>query len=359
MTPPCRQTRSPVPLAGLLALLVAVQGGSAAANPPRTPAAVVMSEDASRVAAEVQGRAFVWDRSSGKRLASFKVDQFFRGAVTKGALVLIGEDSVKVRRGPRYSRVVKLKTPKTISMGRTCISANGKVAAAYYPKDGGAGDPDTTVVWDAVSGAIRATLPLGRGRVQGAVLSRDGRLLAVYGDEPGKKALLRVYRLGKRGAKAFIRWDSARHRTTYSAAFSPDGRLLALGAGQQLLLWDIKRRRVARSAATDAIKALFPAPLRRYVTDMPGAHQLAFSADGAQLAALHGFKVVGVSRWSVADLKPRAWLKRPRAGGTMRHLAWDPRGKLHLISASYSTNIWLHAPKGDRFTTTRVLSGTK
>ena len=353
---------TPKIISGLACLaLVSLVSATSAADPnaPRAPATAVMSEDASRVAAEVQGRAFVWDRRSGKRLASFKVDQFFRGSVTKGALVLIGEDSVKVRRGPRYARVVTLKTPKTLSMGRTCISANGKVAAAYYPRDGGVGDPNTTVVWDAISGAVKARLPLKRGRVQGAVLSRDGKLLAVFGDLPGKQAILRVYRLSRKGAKAFIRWDSPKHKTTYSAAFSPDGRLLALGAGDHLLLWDIKRGRVVRSAATDAIKALFPAQLRRYVSNMPGAHQLAFSADGAQLAALHGFKVVGVSRWSVADLKPRAWLKRPRGGGTMRHIAWDAKGGLHLVSATYSTNIWIHAPRGDRFATTRVLSGAK
>ena len=342
----------------LLAAMTLLHGG-ARADAPRSPAAAIMSEDASLVAAEVQGRAFVWDRRTGKKLASFKVDQFFRGAVTRGALVLVGEDSVKVRRGPRYSRVVKLETPKTLSMGRTCISANGKVAAAYYPKDGGVGDPDTTVVWDAVSGAVKARLTLKRGRVQGAALTRDGRLLAVFGDLSGKGAILRVYDLGKGGAKTIISWDSARHKTTFSAAFSPDGRLLALGAGGQLLLWEIKGRRVLRSAPTDAIKALFPAQLRRYITHMPGAHQLAFSADGARLAALHGINVVGVSRWSVSDLKPRSWIKRPKGGGTMRHIAWDNKGKLHLVSATYSTSIWLHEPRADRFANVRTLSGAK
>ncbi len=354
-------TRRRITQAALAALAALCWAHPAAADPPapRAPAAAIMSEDSTRVAAEVQGRAFVWDRATGKQLASFKVDQYFRGAVTAGALVLVGEDSVKIRRGPTYARVVKLKTPKTLTMGRTCISGNGKVAAAYYPKDGGVGDPDTTVVWDAVSGAVRARLTLPRGRVQGAVLSRDGALLAVYGDRPGKAALLRVYRLGNKGARPLLRWESAKHRTTFSAAISRDGRLLALGAGGHLLLWDLRKGRLVRQAPTDAIKVLFPAQLRRYVSNMPGAHQLTFSADGKQLAALHGFRVVGVSRWTVADLKPRAWIKRPRGGGTMRKLAWDARGGLHLVSATYSTRIWLHAPKGDRFATTRVLSGTK
>ena len=329
------------------------------ANPPRAPAAAIISEDASLVAAEIQGRVTVWQRSSGKQLASFTAHQFFRGAVTRGALVLIGEDSVKLRRGPRFARTVLLETPKTLSMGRTSIAANGRVAAAFYPKDGGVGDPDTAVVWDTLSGAVVARLPLASGRLQGTTLSGDGRLLALFGDVPGKRALLRVYRAGRKGYKLWLRWDGPGDRTTYGAVFSRDGRRLVLAAGTRLLLWDLDKKRILRSADTSAIKALFPAALRGPRVRMPGAHLLAISADGKQLATLHGFQVVGVARWSLPRLKPLAWIKRPRGAGSMRGLAWDASGKLHLVSATYSTNIWLHAPRGDRFVTVRTLSSTQ
>jgi len=322
----------------------------------RTPTSAVISSDARLVAAQAGNRIQVWDRRTGKVKRALKADPLFRGAVSSRALVAVGEKGITVWQGPGYARKVSLDTPAVLAMGKAAISANGKVAAAFYAKDGGAGDPDRVGVWDARSGKMRMHLTLKRGRVQGAALSSDGRLLALCADAPQDGAILKVYRLHRRRAAVQINWSNKADQTTFSAAFSPGGRLLALGAGKRILLWDIKKRKIIATAPTADIKALFPAPLRGPAVSMPGAHLLAFSADGRRLASLHGFGVVGVSTWRVSPLAPEAWIKRPRHGGTMRGLAWDQQNHLWLISSTYSPKVWVHGRRGDRFTTAKVLA---
>jgi hypothetical protein len=187
-------------------------------------------------------------------------------------------------------------------------------------------------------------------------MTRGGGTLAVFGDLPGKKALLRVFRLRGRKGRTVLRWSSEEDRATTCAAFSKDGRRLALCAGRRLLLWDLRRRRLTDQVPTDQIKALFPEALRGPSVRMPGAHQVAFSRRGTQLVTLHGFGVVGVARWSVAPLKPVTWVKRPLEGGPMRQIALDARGRLWVVGSSAGPRVWVHRPKGDRLAPERVLS---
>jgi WD40 repeat protein len=342
------------------ALLLVLAAAGAARAQQKAPTVAVMSPDARLVAAQTWDRIRVWERATGKLRASFKSSPMFRGAVTSGALVAVTDDGVVVRRGPRYAKVVRLRVPKVLSWGRAVLSADGRVAAVLYPRDGGVGDPDTVGTWDARTGARRARVTLKRGRVQGAALSPDGQLLAVFGDVPGGKgALLEVHRLaGKRASRRLLAWSSAAHRTTYSAAWSPDGKRLALGAGTRLLVWDVARRKIVAEAPTAAIKALFPPQLRGPAVQLPGVHQQAFSADGKRLVTLHGMQVVGIARWRVTPggLRPEAWIKRPRHGGTMRQVGFDARGGLWLLTSTYDPRVWVHTPRGDRFATARVLA---
>jgi len=346
-------------LPALLALLAAAP--AAARTGQASPTVAVFSPDARLVAAQNDRTIHVWDRATGKLRATVDSDRMFRGAVVSDALITVITGGVVVRRGAGYAQQVRLPVPKVLSWGRAILSADGRTAAALYPRNGGVGDPDTVGCWDARTGARRAAVTLPRGRALGAVLSADGTLLAIFGDAPGLGALLEVHRLAaKRASVRLLSWASARHRTTYSAAWSPDGKRLALGAGEELLLWDLggKRAALAASAPTAAIKAIFPPQLRGPAVRMPGAHQLAFSPDGKQLASLHGLGVVGIARWSVeaAGLTAAAWIKRPRDGGTMRQVIFDDKGALLLVTSTYAPQVWIHAPRGDRFVTVKVLT---
>jgi hypothetical protein len=342
----------------LLPLLLVASEALAQKGPPPRPTVSILSTDASLVAAQTDDTIYVWDRRSGKRRGRVRNRGFFRGALAPGALVAVSDSGVTVWRGATYDEPVKLAVPKVLSMGRTAISRDGRVVAAIFAGDGGGGAPDTVGVWDARSGALRGRVTLAGARVQGTVLSDDGRWLAIYADRPGAKgALLQVHALGGRSLrKPLFRWQSVADRTTYCAAFAPPPqRKLALCAGHRLLLWDLDRRKIVARAQTKAIAALFPAELRGALSEMPGAHGVAFSPDGRELLTLHGFRVVGVARWSTAPLRPTGWIKRPLVGGTMRQVAWDHAGGIWLVTSGYSPKVTLHQPRAGRFAPVRVL----
>lgn len=335
------------------------------AGAARVPTSALLSPDANVVAAQESGIIRVWDRASGRMLASIPDRELFRGCLARRALIGIAPGGIRVWRGPGFRKAVSLaRLPKALAMGRALLSPNGKVAAAIYPHDGGVGDPDTVGLWDAASGQPRGVVRLTAGRVLGAALSDDGTRLAVFGDHAGL-ALLRVHRLDRASTREILAWSSEAERTTYAAAFSPDHRWLALGAGPRLLVWAMNRKEPALvgSAALDAIKALFPAQLRPSVS-FPGAHQIAFSPDGTQLSTLHAFGVVGVATWrlaagsgpSRAALRPTAWVKRPKENATMRQVSWDDRGRLWLVSSTFGPSVWVHTARGDEFALERVLA---
>ena len=345
----------------LPAILLLLTASMATASPgaPRVPTAAVFSADGALIMAQEHRSVRIWRRADGKLLHTLEADPMFRGAVTQGVVALVGDKGPEVRRGDGLKTRVLLKAPRVISYGRAAVSGDGSLAAVPYRADGGAGDNDTVGLFDSRTGAMLARLGLGkRARVLGVVLGQAGRLVLLFGDGPGRGALVRLYGLvGKRRvARRRLNWSSKRHKTTYSAALSQDGRAMALGAGQELLLWTLGGKIAGpRKTSTAAIKALFPPLLRGPGVQLPGAHQLTFAPDGARLATLHAFGVVGVATWDVKSMKPTAWNARPSSGGTMRGAAWGEKGGLWLITAGYGPLVTLHAPRGNGFGPVRVL----
>jgi hypothetical protein len=285
----------------------------------------------------------------------------FRGDLARGpsspALVAVGQHGIQVWRGAALKKQVELQLPrKLLSISRAVLSEDARVAAALYAGDGGVGDPDAVGIWDAQSGALRTEVQFRGGRVLGATLSPDGKLLALHGDVKRREALLRLYRLEDKRTRLLLDWSSAKDRTTFCAAFAPGGQRLALCSGKRLVLFDVKRRREVAATPTARVKGLFPKSLRR-VMRMPGAHMVAFSHDGRELVTVHALGVVGVARWSVKPLAPKTWIKRPATGGTMRAVAWGSGRVPWLLTASYGPRVWLHAPRGDRYRITRTFAG--
>jgi WD40 repeat protein len=357
-------------------LLVA---GSAEAQSSRIPTVAVISPDAALVAAQESGVVRIWDRASGKRLASFKSEGMFRGALGERALAgIVADERVAVWRAPRFQQALDVRhTPKVLSLGRVYASANGQTLATVFAQDGGVGDPNAVNLWSGATGKLVARVNLERGRVQGVALSPDGKRVAIFGDDPAaasatpprEGALLEVYALQPRAklrVQKLLGWRGP-DRTTYAAAFAPDGRRLALGASSRLLLFDVASvpsSRLLGAVETDEVKALFPAALRAPRITLGGAHQIVFAHDGRRLCTLHTLGVVGAALWEVSSappsrrsplFKPARWVKRP-AQGTLRQLAFDRAGGLLLITASYGPEVWVFAAAGDRFELQRTLT---
>jgi len=168
-----------------------------------------------------------------------------------------------------------------------------------------------------------------------------------------------------------LRWKGP-DRTTYAAAFSQDGKRLALGAGSRLLLFNVESLPASKllgGVEVDSAKSLFPPQLRGPSVTLNGAHGIAFAPDGKRLCTLHALGVVGAAIWEISPtptrraktarprelLRPAEWIKRPNQG-TLRQLAYDAKGGLWLITASYAPEVWVFAARGDRFQLERTLT---
>jgi WD40 repeat protein len=146
-------------------------------------------------------------------------------------------------------------------------------------------------IFDAASGALRATLSAGRLKRPfgvtvpgvGAQLSPDGRFVAMTSDD----GRARVWRVATRELLT-VRSSSDPDGVINSAGFSPDGRLLAIASdGSEVeLLRSPSWRRVRRLAATDdVVTTAFSADGRLLVEgDADGNARVWRVADGARVA---------------------------------------------------------------------------
>ena len=167
-----------------------------------------------------------------------------------------------------------------------------------------------TTLWDANLERKRATLKGHEGVVQSLSFSPDGRLLAsgagaqggLSGPIPDVPSEVKLWDLSAHPPKERATLDLGRREGVYDLAFAPDGKTLAAGAGFTVLsLWDL------------------PSHRRRAILHGAAGHP-AFLAGGAILAAnaYPGIRLfettTGASRGVIADR-------------TIRTLTYHPDGK--------------------------------
>jgi WD40 repeat protein len=184
---------------------------------------------------------------------------------------------------------------RTGELLRTLTGHTGRVYAIAFSPDGKflaganwAGNASTVKVWDLKTGAVTATLNGAGGDVRGVTFSGDGKWLfgAVSGtgvrmwDMTGK--LVRTFKAsgnteglfhlalspdGKRVVsndtpQTVKVWEiegdnppvtlGGHTSQPWSAAYSPDGKLLATGSDKELLLWDAEKLKLVKKFDTPA-----------------------------------------------------------------------------------------------------------
>jgi WD40 repeat protein len=254
----------------------------------------------------------LWDTSSGAELRSLNghTDRILSVVFSPDGKTLISGSGDKSIRLWDVQTGVQMRTLSSDSVGSLALSPDGKIlASCSYDK--------TVRLLDASTGTeIRILKGFADDFhsvtfIPGVTFSPDGKILAV-----SERFKITLFDLSTgteiRAFKA--PWGTA------SAAFSPDGKLLASGSEtNEIQLWDL-------STGTE---------LRKYAQHGMFVDALAFSPDGKTLAAGH---YDGISLWDINSGSVTRILK----GHThwITSVAYSPNGKT-LASASLDRSVKL------------------
>jgi WD40 repeat protein len=173
--------------------------------------------------------------------------------------------------------------------------------------------------WDRTTGEPNGPPRKTEFRLFSAAFSADGKKLAIGGDS--------VFLLWDIGEQRWVKQiDGQQKDRIWSIAFSPDGKLIATGGNRSLGLWDAK-------TGSPVMTPVITDPDFKYAVPI----DIAFSPDGKLLAYRTGD--TGVALWDVAH---RRQIGSTLSGhtNTVSSLAFSPDGKL-LVSGGNDGNVFL------------------
>jgi WD40 repeat protein len=292
---------------------------------------VCFSGDGNTVASSGDGTLRLWEAASGKEIGK-------KGQVPRGFLLFeSGFDHAAFTPDGRHLMATKdgkihrwdLQTGKELAhldprlgfSAHVALAASSNVVAV-------AGERGKVHVGDPVTGNEIFRLPAAKTLVAALALSSDGKYLAVgsYGDPPAIRGFIALWdtTTGKRV------WQFTAPTQLFGVValtFSPDSKILVAGIQGS----DIAHRATVFDVPTGKELAPFEGPIS-------SIWSAAFSPDGKTLAT--GAGEAGVIRlWEVASRKIRLVLRGEQ--GIVRSLAFAPDG-LRLASAGNDTTalVW-------------------
>ena len=212
----------------------------------------------------------LWDVASGKARLELKGHL---GWVSSVAIAPDGTTVVSASEDKTGQALGRTDGPRTASFSghpticRVAVSPRGDAFAT-------AGEDKTVKLWSSARTGLPATLVGHRSRVFCAAFSPDGKALATGAgefdeDNPSIPSDVIVWDIEKGTPKATL---SGHTRAVVGVAFSPDGKTLATaGSDNRMRVWDLADGRVSGSMWTDRSRR-------------GGARSVSFSPDGALLA---------------------------------------------------------------------------
>jgi WD40 repeat protein len=209
-------------------------------------------------------------------------------------------------------------TPLAPARTGLAISRDGTSFACVFKS---AEKPDVVVVYDLANGQKLFQVTPAATSVQTVALSPDGKFLAVAGGLSTKQRLtndpasphisriVQIWEVGQEDARIEVSPQSV-----YALEYSPDGKTLAIAAGDGLHIFDVADRKDVRLLGA-----------AEGVSVKSSAQFLEFSKDGKQIAQLNPSLVSGEMRiWDIATGQGGEAFRLPLGRDSGVHFHDDP-----------------------------------
>ena len=170
----------------------------------------------------------LWDTTTGKQLANFTGHLAPVRSVAfspNGNILASSSDDGNVKLWEVSTGKLQATLAGATKVNSIAFSPDGKILAS--------GSSDSTIqIWDVATGKILASLQTNQRQVLGVAFSPDSTTLASTDYNGGYNSTIKFWNLATQQAVAELSSNNS-----LSISFSPDGKLLSIGVGEKINVW--------------------------------------------------------------------------------------------------------------------------